>query len=201
MESLVNPLQALIARAAKTPAQTGAVADCQKRLDNAGQGVVILCDLSGSMAESAGGRTKIEQLQEALDSVLNAQPTAQVVGFNSTAFSLLGGRLPDPSGGTALHLGLEEVARHRPGKTVVISDGLPDSPEAALAAAERLAGIIDVIYCGPDSAAEAIEFMRRLARAGGGRVVVHDLRRAERPALGVAVRQLLALPAPTGGAS
>jgi UDP-N-acetylmuramyl tripeptide synthase len=78
----------------------------------------------------------------------------------------------------------------------VISDGLPDSQESALASAERITGIIDVIYCGPDSDAGAIAFMQRLARTGGGRVVVNDIRRNDRASLAIAVRKTLALPAP-----
>jgi hypothetical protein len=195
---LANPLQSLIAGAARSlPATTGETDRLKARFAGAGAAVVILCDVSSSMDERAGSRRKIDLLREALDSVWSELPDARLVAFASTPTDLAGpSDLPAPAGGTALHLGLDAAARHRPGRTVVISDGQPDSETAALDAAGRLPGQIDVIYCGPDSDTGAIDFMTRLARLGGGRVVVRDVVRMGRPALGPAVRSVLGLPGP-----
>lgn len=191
-----NPLQGLIAAAGKLPA-TGPVDERRRRLESAGPARVILCDTSGSMAESAGARTRIRLLQEALD----AQPLTpedHVLAFGSTAAECNPTALPAPAGGTALHLALLAAAAFRPRQTLVISDGRPDSQDAALAAATQLSGVIDVIYVGPDDDSDAIAFMHRLARAGCGRVLVHDITRSAsqpRP-LAQSLTHMLALPKP-----
>lgn len=197
---LSNPLQSLIAGAAQAlPATTGQTDRFKARLDGAGAGVVILADVSSSMDERAGLRRKIEVLAEALNGLWPELRGARLIAFGSTAREVGSpSDLPAPSGGTALHLALEEAAAGRPGKTVVISDGRPDSESAALAAADRLPGVIDVIYCGPDSDQQAIDFMYRLARAGGGRIFIRDIARDPGLRLGSAIRALVGLPAPKG---
>jgi Mg-chelatase subunit ChlD len=178
MRDLANPLQNLIAKASTSLVKTtGETARAARRVGDPGAPVVILCDTSGSMDEAAGCRRKIDHLREALESVWGSGP---VLVFSSSVSRLDAlAHLPAPSGGTALHLGLDAAGELRPRKTIVISDGQPDSEADALTAADRLPGAIDVIYCGPDSDALAVAFMRRLARAGGGTVVVHDLRRTQ----------------------
>ena len=62
-----------------------------------------------------------------------------------------------------------------------------------------MTGVIDVLYVGPDGDKAAIDFMRRLARTGVGRVVVNDVVRpaSARPQLAHSIRGLLSGP---GGA-
>ena len=155
---LSNPLQSLIAGAAKAlPQATGQTERFKARMNGGGQGVVILADVSGSMSESAGSKRKIAVLQDALESLWPDLPDARLIAFSSIAATLASpADLPTPNGGTALHLGLDAARAIQPAKTVVISDGRPDSEDAALASAECLGGVIDVIYCGPDSDHEAI---------------------------------------------
>lgn len=196
---LTTPLGRILAQAVKLPAATGDADVYRRRFAGASNATVLLCDVSGSMDESASGRKKIEHLREAVGSVLPNCPGARIITFASAALDIpTPGQIPEPSGGTAMHLGLDAAALSFPRRTVVISDGLPDNQESALAAAERLTGTIDVIYCGPDSDADAIAFMRRLARVGGGRVVVHDVRRPDAQPLAQVARQVLALPSPKG---
>lgn len=196
---LSNPIQALIAGAAKAlPATTGETDRLKSRLAGAGATVVILADVSSSMDERAGARRKVELLREALDQVwADLVPGGRLIAFASTPTELLSpAQLPAPAGGTALHLALDAAAKHRPRRTLVITDGHPDSEDAALDAADRLPGLIDVIYCGPDGDAAAIAFLSRLARLGGGRVVVRDVVKMARPRLDGAVRAVLGLPGP-----
>ncbi len=195
---LSNPLQALIAGAAQAlPSTTGDTDRHRARIAGAGSGVVILADVSSSMGEAAGRRRKADLLADAIASAWPDLPGATLIAFGSTVSAVPGpSDLPPPSGGTALHLALDAAAAVHPARTLVVSDGRPDSESAALASADRLAGVIDVIYCGPDSDAEAIAFMYRLARVGCGRVVVRDVARESRPRLDTAVRAALGLPAP-----
>ena len=79
---------------------------------------------------------------------------------------------------------------------MVISDGQPDDPARALAIARKFRGAIDVLYVGPDSDAAAIAFMRQLAAAAGGEVIVNDISQPG-GAKQLTNRMLYLLPAPS----
>lgn len=198
---LANPLQSLLSKAAASlPAKSGETSRYRDRLDGATDAVVILADVSSSMQERAGARRKIDLLREALDSVWAAIPDGRLIAFASIPTEVQRpSDLPAPAGSTALDRAIEAAQLLRPRKTIVISDGQPDSEEDSLAAAGKLTGLIEAIYCGPDSDRGAIDFLRRLAAIGGGNVVVCDLVR-ERSAyrLSLVVRDALGLPAPGG---
>jgi hypothetical protein len=76
-------------------------------------------------------------------------------------------------GGTDLGKAIELASTFRPKKTIIISDGLPDSEVEASAAVDRITGEVDTIYCGPDSD-PAIGFLRSLSRRGGGVHITWD---------------------------
>lgn len=99
--------------------------------------------------------------------------------------------VPIPCGGTPLDLAIQAAVALKPRKTIIISDGLPDSPEACVAGIEALTGAVDTIYCGPD-ADPAVQFLRSLARAGAGTHVTWDGYR--QASLGNAIRGLLPAP-------
>jgi hypothetical protein len=149
---------------------------------------VALVDTSGSMAQREGSRRRIDLLADVLQQVLAADPAIRIIAFASIPEELTGAepgrnlRLPEPCGSTALHLAFERAAQGpRPNRLVVISDGSPDDPQAALAAAKALAPvIIDAYYVGPDDEHAAIGFMRALSFAGG-RPGVSGLRSLARP--------------------
>lgn len=201
---LISPLAAILAEAAKLPAKTGITAlkaqeiDARaKRLNSGGSNTVILADVSGSMSDRAGSRTKIELLREALATVGPQIPNARLVAFHSMPAECFAGTLPEPQGSTALDLAIDYAASLDSRTTLVISDGQPDSEADALKAAERLKGVIDVLYIGDDGNTKAIEFMRRLARIGAGRVIVRDIKRyAASTQIVIGMREILALPEP-----
>lgn len=170
-KELSTPLQNLLSQAKKLPA-TGDVSRLNTRMANASDTVCVLADVSSSMSESAGAKRKIDHLLDALKILAGEK----IIAFNSSVMEIQHiAELPQPSGGTALHLALECAARFRPHQTVVVSDGRPDSANSAFAAADKITGTIDVIYCGPDDDTEAIAFMNRLTRRTGGQVIVADL--------------------------
>lgn len=192
---LANPLQQLLSTAAKLPSSTGEVAKFQQRLNPSTGSVVILCDISSSMNEIVGSRRKVDMLIDALrQSTITAQP--HLIAFNSIAFPIDSLDLLDKVGGsTALHLALKLACNYRPSKTIVISDGRPDNEIAALAAADNLPGIIEVIYCGSEDDADAINFMMRLAARGGGSYIHTGWSQvSNKSALSSTLRTLLALP-------
>lgn len=195
MTELATPLQTLLAKAGRVTAPA-AVDRYRPRLES-GSGAAILADVSGSMAELAGSRPKIELLREALVDVLASHPDARLIAFASRARVCTPTDLPAPGGGTNLAGAIDTLVPAAPALTIVISDGQPDAAAAALTAAARLTGVIHTLYCGRDDDAAAIAFMRRLARLGAGSAVVHDLRRVQR-ALAQPLRALMA-PTTRGG--
>ncbi len=162
----------------------------------------ILVDTSGSMATpvvQAQMRPRIDLLRDTLAILLGTYADARVFAFSTEPRELEGIyqqdglALPEPDGGTALHLALAYVGARRPmSRLVVISDGVADDPPAALAAARELAPLtIDAFHCGDDADRQAVAFMRKLSLAGGtgrGRYGVRDL---SKPALLAAELRLL----------
>jgi hypothetical protein len=166
-------------------------------------GTVVLCDTSSSMGLSAsgpgvtGGRTRIELLREALKGLLESY---RFIAFDTLAREVPGpNHLPEPAGTTDLASALTYAVPMRPSRVVVISDGEPDSPDEAIAAARALSGTIDTVFCGPDDHGEARAFLKRLARLGGGRSLWSSLEGGANSRLAADVRRLLALPPPGGG--
>lgn len=205
MNDLTSVLQGVISQAAKTlPRNGGECTRLAKRQVAAIEDrTCVVCDVSGSMAERAGAKRKIDLLREAVRDVWAELDHPHLFSFASGCASVPAPEdLPEPAGGTDLAGALRKLGDWTPGRTIVISDGQPDNEADALAAADALSGRIDVIYCGPDGDATAIAFMQRLARTGAGSCVVHDVvRQANQrilPDLRPAVRRALGLPAPKG---
>ena len=125
---------------------------------------VILCDVSGSMSERANAeQRRIDVLQTAFDRVLSETPDTRVIAFGSVPLILdRGAMLPPPAGGTALTEAIETAAAFHPQLLLVLSDGMPNDPDSALAAARRLECRVVTIFCGNPSDHGAALFMQRL---------------------------------------
>lgn len=169
-------LQQLVKRAGQTlPAQTGAVAKQQARIDRRLGAAVILADVSASMGGPAwGGQRKIDVLRQAVAGAMQ-QTGAKLVAFSGSVRNV--DTVPEPESNTNLAAALKHVKDMDPGVTLVISDGLPDNEAAALSVARAFRGAIDVLYIGPESDTAAIAFMRRLAASADGNVRTHDVAR------------------------
>ncbi len=165
--------------------------------DEYGPLMVLCCDCSGSMWGEVNGKRAIDWLREAVarmqDEAKTAGTRVALVCFNNAAW-LAQSITDDPYGGTAMDAGLKECARLNPAKVIVVSDGEPNDPEAALSAARECPGVIDMIYVGIDGNKHAIEFMNKLVKIGAGAGVVRELGKASE-LLGT-LREMLALPAP-----
>ena len=152
-------------------------------------GQVILCDTSASMAGP-----RIERLRDQLGVILESAP-ARLAAFD-TGFRWIDSihDLPQPNGSTRLAEALEQVARAWPTSVLVISDGEPNDPDAAIAAAALIPGVINTLFVGDDHDRRGVAFLIRLARAGGGDFAHRDLNKGMQ--IGDAVRSMLALDAP-----
>jgi hypothetical protein len=150
---------------------------------------VLIADRSRSMPSSA-----LTQTEQVLPNFLASIPNLKVFAFHynyvevdcsrSEAQALARARV---SGGNSksgpeyvncTYLGhcLEKVARLKPKKTIVISDGGVADADRALAAADRITGNIDAYFC--PSAWQNRYFMEQLARRGRGRFVQVDTYRS-----------------------
>ena len=178
MSNIINPLQNLIDQATKIP-PSGALEEYAQRINGNPSGCsIMLLDVSGSMGEITHEKRHIDILREALNRPL--QPTEIAIAFNSSCHQLNSLQsIPEPSGGTALHLAIIEAASLNPRHTLIVPDGIPDYKKQALAAVKNLPGIISTLFIGDDSDTDAIAFMSKLARVGCGKSAVCDIRKLE----------------------
>ena len=152
---------------------------------------IWLVDVSSSMTGE-----RYRRMTEALRALHAGSPHVKLIAFSTGVEEVASpDRLPQPSGGTALHLGLDVAMQHFPGKVVVWSDGCPNDTDAALASAANLPGIVDTLFFGDEGDAQAKQFMEKLARNNGGRWVFKDILKNQ-SLLCQEVRELLGLPAP-----
>ena len=167
------PLHEIMARLRAKPIDNE-VTQIKRRMENAGSRRFGLCDLSASMDDYVGsqGLTKLAILKIALKDVVKHDTALEIVGFSHIAFPIAHDQIDnmDVIGSTDMARAFAYLIPHRPRKTIVISDGLPDDPDKTLVEAKKLTGVIDVVYCGPEGHESALEFMRRLTSRGGGSV-------------------------------
>lgn len=133
--------------------------------------IVVLADVSPSMAERDGGsregKTRFQLLRQALGSI---PAGVRIIEFSDEAREVTRERLclDMERGSTALHKAIRAAAKYSPVRTVIISDGEPDSETMAREAIEELTGVVDVVYCGDPSNAHAAKFLESLAKSAGG---------------------------------
>jgi Mg-chelatase subunit ChlD len=136
--------------------------------------VVVLIDQSGSMAtrDARGGQSRFDAADAELARLQHQHPgQVAVISFSSHVTFCPGG-VPTRDGGSTNMAAVLDFARVCDGasKVVLISDGVPDSESAALAAARRYQHPIHTIYIGPEDDYESGRaFLARLAAATGGR--------------------------------
>lgn len=174
-------LRDVVSRAAKAPvAENEDLARLRKRFADCTDDTVVLCDCSGSMRDMIGhsGISKMEHLEIALNDLLRAHPRVILIAFSSTAQRVkntagVTDHYRRYGGSTNLTDAIEEAAKLRPRRTVIISDGLPDNADTATEAIDDLTGQVDCVYCGPDGH-PAVAFLQSLARKGGGHQMTFD---------------------------
>lgn len=140
----------------------------------------LLLDFSYSMDESVGDgsyKTKVQALRE----IIREFPNTRKFSFGTSCSE---GVWEQPSGGTNMALAFETVKNADIREIVLITDGMPDSEEAALRAAQGLK--IDIVYVGPQPSPP---FLARLAQVTGGTFGAGSL--AEPKLLTEKVKQLL----------
>lgn len=124
----------------------------------------LLLDCSSSMDEDCGnGQRKIDALKE----IVCEFPCTRQFSFGSTCVECAPTKA---SGSTNMAEAFYTIKTHKIEHCVLITDGLPNSEEAALREAAGLT--IDILYVGPPPPPA---FLGRLAKATGGQYGVSNL--------------------------
>lgn len=139
--------------------------------------IVAIVDVSGSMDmhDSRGGLSRYEVACQELARLQTQMPgKIGVIAFSGSAQFCPGGVPMYQGGGTDLSSALRfaRIADVGGIRFIVISDGEPDSKEAALAEARQFKGRIDVVFVGPEGDDfGGRKFLEQLANAHGGQFV------------------------------
>lgn len=138
----------------------------------AGAEAMILLDTSGSMVlnDCPGNTRRCDAARDQLIRLQQGMPgKIALVSWDDSPRFCANGLPSPPSGGTDLVAALN-FAKPADGcglKIIIISDGEPNDPQAALALARLFKTKLDVIYIGPEDGFGR-DFLRRLADARGG---------------------------------
>ena len=140
------------------------------------QRALLLVDCSDSMGiRVRTGERRIEALRKVVTTLRETHSVPMA------AFGLRGAEpvavvdsVPEPQGGTPLDLAIEFGTEQGATKLVIVTDGEPNSEEAALDAARRFGGPIDVFYIGNGND-RGFRFCKELAETTGGTCGLSDL--------------------------
>lgn len=157
-----------LAKLANSLAPTGKLSATDQFLRGS-EVVMLLIDTSGSM-----GGTPIRNLRDVVAGI-QAQGTVPMIAFGGPfdAQVRFVDVVPEPDGGTPLHLAIPFAKQYGATRLVVVSDGLPDLTNESMTAAKEFGGQIDVVFVGHDERGSF--FLNELARATGGRRINADL--------------------------
>lgn len=142
--------------------------------------LIAVVDISSSMdsRDASNGKSRWEVARKNLVSLQGRyQGKIALIEFALRANYNPSGDLSRPYGSTNLTEALEfvHVADDCGIKIIVVSDGEPDSKDAALAIATRFTQKIDAIYCGDErDLSGGRKFLERLVSVTGGKLISSD---------------------------
>lgn len=152
----------------KTVAESFLDADC-----------IVIVDTSGSMEseDAPGGKSRYSVACSELAALQSTLPgKVAVIAFSDSTVFCPHGTPAMMGGGTDLAGALKfaKIADVDKMRFIVISDGQPNDPSAALAVARSYVNRIDVIYVGSEISPHGRDFLTQLAKASGGQAVTAD---------------------------
>lgn len=141
--------------------------------------VVVLVDTSGSMGtpDSRAGQTRYDVACEELATLQDNLPgKIAVISFSDRTMFCPDGIPFNLRGGTDLAgaLRFARVADVPGMRFIILSDGEPDEPQAALREAAKYRAQIDVIYVGSETSPLGRDYLTQLARLSGGTTVTAE---------------------------
>ena len=142
---------------------------------------IIVVDVSGSMSTADvraedGIQSRFNEANRQLKKLQSRMPgKLAVVEFSDDAVFCPDGQLSGVKGGTDL-LGALQFVSPAAGcglKFIIVSDGLPESPDETIQYAQQLHEKLDCIHIGTDPRGK--QFMERLAAASGGQALESEV--------------------------
>jgi len=137
---------------------------------------LLLVDCSGSMANHLrSGERRIDALRKVV-ATLQAEARFPVAAFGVRCAGQVEvvDVVPEPQGSTPIDLAIAFGGAQGANHLVLVTDGAPNSEEAAFTAAKAFGGPIDVFYIG-DGNDSGSTFAEQLAKATGGKFGLTDL--------------------------
>lgn len=152
---------------------------------------LLLVDCSGSMGQHimATGQRKIDALRKVVADLRETHPVP-TAAFGLGRGVQLVDTIPEPANSTPLHRAIDFGTAQGATHLVVVTDGYPDSADAAFEAARAFGGPIDVFYIG-DAGESGAQFCQSLAKLTGGTCGVTDLGSDAQKSLPGQIRLLL----------
>jgi Mg-chelatase subunit ChlD len=152
--------------------------------------VMLLIDTSGSMSTPVQhGKRAIDALREVVKEIKAAGQVPMIAfGGPYDAQVRFVDEVPEPDGGTPLHLAIPFAKQYGATRLVVVSDGMPDLREQSMMEASAFGGQIDVMFVGntdEDAWAGGSNFLKELAAATGGQLLTGDFRNVKELTAGV----------------
>lgn len=147
----------ILTKADHKKTETSSLLDLFKRKDSK---KILLIDVSTSMSDLVGNRSKFQIMQDILSNDLSGYRSFT---FASHCEEVRFNQLPKPHGSTNMAMAFYVVKREDPDSVILITDGCPDSEALALEASKGLK--INIIYIGPDPVPD---FLRKLANLTEG---------------------------------
>lgn len=138
--------------------------------------VMLLIDTSGSMeATIRSGKRRIDALREVVADIKKAGDVPMIAfgGPYDAQVRFVDG-VPEPDGGTPLHIAIPYAKEYGATRLVVISDGVPDLADQSMQEARTFGGRIDVVFVGNEGDSGQM-FLNALASATGGTQFTGDL--------------------------
>jgi len=139
--------------------------------------ILVDCSASMDMPDSRGGRRRFDVALEELAALQAHMPgKIAVIAFSSSVQFVPGGKPPFLCESTDLASALRfaKMADVDGMRFVIISDGVPDDAQEALAIAATFHARIDTVFVGPETHPTGRAFLQQLATAKGGQSVTAD---------------------------
>jgi hypothetical protein len=161
----------LVRRNLETSLSLGSLSSLVK----ASETVMLLIDTSGSMSGSP-----VEKLREVVRNINPKAAGIPMIAFGGPydAQCRFVDLVPDPDGGTPLHMAIPMAKEYGANRVVVISDGCPDLSEQCIIEAKAFGGKIDVVYIGAAGDAGSF-FLDQLAQLTGGSRLEGDINKTK----------------------
>jgi hypothetical protein len=145
-----------------------------KGLAREAETVMLLIDTSSSM-----GGQPVRDLRKVVANIQAAGHVPMIAfGGPYDAMVRFVDAVPDPAGGTPLHMAIPFAKEYGATRVVVVSDGAPDLPAQCMIEADAFVGRIDVCYVGGEYGGGKT-FLAELAQRTGGRQLDGDLTKTD----------------------